>query len=70
MGSQTQVNKNFPAGNVAYQERYIEAFRGLTQVIASGAGGSKVAGLLAVWDEMFNTLIATGEKDNNDDDTE
>lgn len=60
----------FPPGDSAFQTRYIEAFKGLTEIIAGGQhqfwpgeGTSVESPEFNKWWEMFNTLIAREEED-------
>ena len=49
-----ELDSVFPPGDVARQERYIAAFRGLTQLIAVSRDEWPWAG--EKWTEMFETL--------------
>ena len=56
---------DFPQGPEFTQERFIEAFRGLTQVlIAAHSNGKAIAfeSAMATWKDMFNALIGTEEE--------
>jgi len=49
--------QHFPPGDVAFQERYIEAFRGLTALMAARQIASDDAHTMSsLWWEMFDRL--------------
>ena len=67
-----QKRPNFPSGNVAFQERYIAAFKGLTELITAPATAWKLPPedaeqAYAQWLSMFNALAGVEE---NEDATE
>lgn len=58
---------NFPRGPESTERRYIKAFEGLTQMIAEKHASESWVFLTGetfgeVWEEMFNTLAGTEEK--------
>ena len=58
---------NFPSGNVAFQERYIAAFKGLTDLLTTSATAWKLSAedaeqAYARWLTMFNALAGIKEK--------
>ena len=62
---------DFPTGNIATQERFIEAFKGLTQLLTDPRGvmpyfsgrGTPLDRFLRQWEEMFNELRGEEEPD-------
>ena len=60
------MDNRLPKGPGFYQERYLAAFNGLTQMYASGAmkwGGPILTTHQRRWLDMFEQLTATDEVD-------
>lgn len=60
------MNTNFPQGNHAYQERFLAAFDGLTEIIVAQIAACQPSAVdRDKWQEMFRIL--TGEEEQDDE---